>query len=252
MRVTYASSQPAAIDAPLPRSPPRRAGRWRSRRSRRGSRLAPRPRRAGPGRRAAANGPKGRAASDRRARPPAGPTQAPARRGRSERVRPARRPAGAASRPHVRAGAAPPQAARGPLRAWCACDRGRPPGEAVQPLHERWTAGAQAEHEASLRRSLKARRRHRNRSRRSAPDRQHGRGQSDSRGCAGDTCQHHHRVLRPPLSSAETVVAQLLRTLRQPDGRLGIRLERRYTGTDSRRSGHHAQVWWATIPPMDG
>ena len=104
------------------------------------------------------------------------------------------------------------------------------PGESVQALDERRAARAEAEGEAAVGRPLEARRGHRDRRRRAAPDREHGRGEADSRGHSGDLREQHDRVVGPPLGGAEAGVAELLGTHGEPDRRLGVGLERRDAG----------------------
>ena len=104
----------------------------------------------------------------------------------------------------------------------------------MQALDERWAAGAEAESEAAIRRPLKAGRGHGDRRRRATPDREHRRGEPDSRGDSGDLRQQHHRILGPALGGAETGVSELLGTDGEADRRLGVGLEWRHAGANPR------------------
>ena len=113
----------------------------------------------------------------------------------------------------------------------------------MQALDERRAAGAEAEREAAIGRPLKARRSHRDRRRRATPDREHRRGEPDSRGDAGDLREQHDGVVGPPLGGSEAGVTELLGGDGEPDRRVGVGLERRHAGADSRtglsRDGAH-------------
>ena len=123
------------------------------------------------------------------------------------------------------------------------------PGEPVQALDERRAARAQAECEAAAGGSLQARRRHRDRGRCAAPDREDGRGQPDPRRDRRDLCEQHDGVVCPPLGGPKASIAELLGSLGEADGCLGVGVERGHADPDPRAVRHGPDASSASLSP---